>query len=214
MAYQVLNKALKAPAHLQYQLAFLSTVTPPRKSQNARHLTNRDPSCRNSSKSTMDPPSAAKTNPKKTPPASASPSRATVPSASWSLNPTRKVSSGVEGRAGIIFIKSVLINGLLRSGSMGFVVFTGGSSFIFCLVFGKLTNALCLVAPNGNSKPRTSTWTNSRKPDESMTKAMSMSQTNWVCLVNVVRGRPCIVSFSFCDFFSFIHELCFIHEIC
>lgn len=27
MAYQVLNKALKAPAHLQYQLAFLSTVT-------------------------------------------------------------------------------------------------------------------------------------------------------------------------------------------
>lgn len=27
MAYQVLNKALKAPAHLQYQLAFLSTVS-------------------------------------------------------------------------------------------------------------------------------------------------------------------------------------------
>lgn len=55
MAYQVLVNALKAPAHLQYQLAFLSTVSdlpqnPPR--QKSNHLCHD----RNSAKFTKAPP--------------------------------------------------------------------------------------------------------------------------------------------------------------
>lgn len=55
MAYQVLVNALKAPAHLQYQLAFLSTVSYLPQSSQGRKLTTFSHG-RNSAKSTKAPP--------------------------------------------------------------------------------------------------------------------------------------------------------------
>lgn len=125
MAGEVLVNVLKAPAHLQYQLALLSSVSCPNKPGPTGYPQN-SPQYRNSATSSNTPPSPAKDNPKPTTTrASAGPSKATVRSASWNSSPRRKKSSGAAQHAGIISTKHVSSSGLLRSARRACDAFSG-----------------------------------------------------------------------------------------
>lgn len=126
----VLAIVLKAPEHLQYQLAFLSTVGGNRLSLSSQEYLANCCHHRNSMKFTRDRLSAVNRPNPRTMMARGKLSKATVPFASWSLSPPTKRSSGVNLHAGITSTRLVSTSGQLPSARRESAASTGESHIL------------------------------------------------------------------------------------